>query len=96
MGHPVELIPPYMVVLPNFTQEMKLIIAFHLSFCSNLSEHKRIHMENRPEKPVKELFCHCGKVFRTQRDLDWHKEGEHEKKPKKCNYCGEVFIHSSR
>ena len=23
------------------------------------------------------------------------KEGEHEKKPKKCNYCGEVFIHSS-
>ena len=39
-----------------------------------MSEHKRIHMENRPEKPVKELFCHCGKVFRTQRDLDWHKE----------------------
>ena len=77
---------------------MKLVIEFNPSFLShsNLSEHKRIHMENRPEKPVKELFCHCGKVFRTQRDLDWHKEGEHEKKPKKCNYCGEVFIHSSR
>ena len=22
-------------------------------------------------------------------------KGEHEKKPKKCNYCGEVFIHGS-
>jgi hypothetical protein len=40
---------------------------------SNLSEHKRIHQENRPVKPQKELFCHCGKMFRTQRDLDWHK-----------------------
>jgi uncharacterized C2H2 Zn-finger protein len=40
---------------------------------SNLSEHKRIHLEVRPAKPPKELFCHCGKVFQTQRDLDWHK-----------------------
>ena len=62
---------------------------------SNLSEHKRIHMENRPVKPQKELFCHCGKVFHTQRDLDWHKEGEHDKQPKKCKFCGEVFIHGS-
>ena len=30
---------------------------------SNLSEHKRIHMENRPVKPPKQLFCHCGKVI---------------------------------
>ncbi|TRY61494.1 hypothetical protein TCAL_02143 [Tigriopus californicus] len=62
---------------------------------SNLSEHKRIHMENRPVKPPKELFCHCGKVFKTQRDLDWHQEGEHDRKPKKCSYCGEVFVHGS-
>lgn len=62
---------------------------------SNLSEHKRIHMENRPVKPPKELFCHCGKVFKTQRDLDWHQEGEHDRKPKKCTYCGEVFVHGS-
>ena len=32
---------------------------------SNLSEHKRIHMENRPVKPPKQLFCHCGKVKPT-------------------------------
>lgn len=62
---------------------------------SNLSEHKRIHLEVRPEKPTKELFCHCGKVFPTQRDLDWHKEGEHDNIPKKCTHCGEIFIHSS-
>ena len=62
---------------------------------SNLSEHKKIHEPNREVKPVKELFCHCGKVFKTQRDLDWHKEGEHEKEPKKCTYCLEVFVHSS-
>lgn len=62
---------------------------------SNLSEHKRIHLEVRPVKPPKELFCHCGKVFPTQRDLDWHKEGEHDNVPKKCTYCGEIFVHSS-
>ncbi len=62
---------------------------------SNLTEHKRIHQADRPVKPPKELFCHCGKVFKTQRDLDWHKEGEHDKQPKKCTYCGEVFVHGS-
>ena len=62
---------------------------------SNLSEHKKIHEPNREVKPAKELFCHCGKVFKTQRDLDWHKEGEHEMVPKKCSYCLEVFVHSS-
>jgi len=61
---------------------------------SNLSEHKKIH-EVREVKPAKELFCQCGKVFKTQRDLDWHKEAEHEKVPKKCTYCLEVFVHSS-
>ena len=62
---------------------------------SNLSEHKKIHEPNREVKPAKELFCHCGKVFKTQRDLDWHKEGEHEMVPKKCTFCLEVFVHSS-
>ena len=62
---------------------------------SNLSEHKKIHEPNREVKPQKELFCHCGKVFKTQRDLDWHKEGEHDKQPKKCTFCLEVFVHSS-
>ena len=62
---------------------------------SNLSEHKKIHDPNREVKPVKELFCHCGKIFKTQRDLDWHKEGEHDKEPKKCTFCLEVFVHSS-
>ena len=62
---------------------------------SNLSEHKKIHEPNREVKPQKELFCHCGKVFKTQRDLDWHKEGEHDMEPKKCTYCLEVFVHSS-
>ena len=61
---------------------------------SNLSEHKKIH-EVREVKPAKELFCQCGKVFKTQRDLDWHREAEHEKVPKKCTYCLEVFVHSS-
>jgi uncharacterized Zn-finger protein len=62
---------------------------------SNLSEHKRIHEENRPVKPPKEFFCHCGKMFKNQRDLDWHIEGDHERVPKKCNYCGDVFVHST-
>ena len=62
---------------------------------SNLSEHKKIHDPQREVKPAKELFCHCGKIFKTQRDLDWHKEAEHDKEPKKCNFCLEVFVHSS-
>ena len=51
---------------------------------SNLSEHKRIHDANRPVKPPKELFCHCGKMFTTKRELDWHTEEVHERVPKKC------------
>ena len=51
---------------------------------SNLSEHKRIHDKNRPVKPPKELFCHCGKMFTTKRELDWHTEEVHERVPKKC------------
>ena len=34
-------------------------------------------------------------IFTTQRDLDWHKEGEHDTIPKKCKFCGEVFVHGS-
>ena len=34
-------------------------------------------------------------IFTTQRDLDWHKEGEHDTVPKKCKFCGEVFVHGS-
>ena len=62
---------------------------------SNLSEHKRIHDENRPVKPTKELFCHCGQMFKTKRELDWHVEEVHERVPKKCTHCGEVFVHST-
>ncbi|XP_040567810.1 uncharacterized protein [Lepeophtheirus salmonis] len=62
---------------------------------SNLSDHKKnVHGENTPKVP-KELFCTCGKLFTTQRDLDWHYEAEHENKPKKCKYCGEIFVHNS-
>ncbi|CAB4064728.1 unnamed protein product [Lepeophtheirus salmonis] len=50
--------------------------------------------KNTPKVP-KELFCTCGKLFTTQRDLDWHYEAEHENKPKKCKYCGEIFVHNS-
>ena len=38
---------------------------------------------------------HILQIFTTQRDLDWHKEGEHDTVPKKCKYCGEVFVHGS-
>ncbi len=62
---------------------------------SNLSEHKRIHDENRPVKPPKELYCHCGQMFKTKRELDWHNEEVHERVPKKCQHCGEVFVHST-
>lgn len=34
-------------------------------------------------------------MFKTQRDLDWHREGEHDQLPKKCPFCGDVFVHSS-
>ena len=69
---PVEL-GYYKVASASSSTPPKFSLTFTESIHSNLSEHKRIHMENRPEKPIKELFCHCGKVFRTQRDLDWHK-----------------------
>jgi len=53
---------------------------------SNLSEHKRIHQENRPVKQAKEYFCHCGKVFKTQRDLDWHKVCQYVYSTYECMY----------
>ena len=62
---------------------------------SNLSEHKRRHTADKPSKPPKELFCECGKKFPTQRALDWHREATHDQKPKKCTFCGEVFVHST-
>ena len=58
---------------------------------SNLSKHKTIH----EPKPVKKLLCHCGNMFNTQRNLDWHVKGEHNKVPKKCTYCSEVLVHPS-
>ena len=60
-----------------------------------MSEHKRIHDENPPVKPPKELYCNCGLVFQTQRALDWHVEEIHERVPKQCIYCSEVFVHST-
>ena len=34
-------------------------------------------------------------MFKTNRELDWHVEEVHERVPKKCNHCGEVFVHST-
>ena len=68
---------------------------FIFLFFSNLSEHRKVHEPVKVERVARELFCHCGLMFATQRELDWHVEGEHERKPKKCNFCGDVFVHSS-
>ena len=63
---------------------------------SNLSEHKRIHDANRPVKPPKELFCHCGKMFTTKRELDWHTEEVHERVPKKCGKLKMFFFFNEK
>jgi uncharacterized C2H2 Zn-finger protein len=64
---------------------------------SNLSEHRKVHARARTEqqRPPRELFCQCGLMFGTQRELNWHVEAVHERKPKKCTFCGDVFVHST-
>ena len=50
-----------------------------------MSEHKRRHLApklkegEKPDGGGKLLFCSCGKSFKTERALNWHKEETHEK-----------------
>jgi hypothetical protein len=55
---------------------------------SNLSEHRKIHEPVKPERPPRELFCHCGLMFSTTR------EGK-QKCPKNVNFANFCSKHTS-
>ncbi|XP_069993366.1 uncharacterized protein [Penaeus vannamei] len=62
-----------------------------------LSKHKlKTHSKGKGKTKVRRDFmCNtCNEVFPSERKLAWHQE-THERWPKKCQQCGECFIHQS-
>ncbi|XP_045623552.1 uncharacterized protein [Procambarus clarkii] len=62
-----------------------------------LNKHKfKAHSKHKGKTKVRRDFmCKtCNEVFPSERKLAWHQE-THERWPKKCQQCGECFIHQS-
>lgn len=62
-----------------------------------LSKHKlKMHLKKKKFlKKRTDFMCDvCNEVFHSERKLAWHRE-IHERWPKKCQQCGECFIHQS-
>ncbi|MCL4150320.1 UNVERIFIED_CONTAM: hypothetical protein GTU68_014901, partial [Idotea baltica] len=62
-----------------------------------LSKHK-LKMHPKKKKFLKkrrDFMCDtCNEVYHSEKKLAWHQE-THEKWPKKCQQCGECFIHQA-
>lgn len=62
-----------------------------------LNKHKlKAHSKGKGKAKVRRDFmCKtCNEVFPSEKKLAWHQE-THERWPKKCQQCGECFIHQS-
>ncbi|KAK8737206.1 hypothetical protein OTU49_004382 [Cherax quadricarinatus] len=62
-----------------------------------LNKHKlKAHSKHKGKTKVRRDFmCNtCNEVFPSEKKLAWHRE-THERWPKKCQQCGECFIHQS-
>ncbi|KAG7165471.1 uncharacterized protein LOC121870689 [Homarus americanus] len=62
-----------------------------------LNKHKlKAHSKGKGKTKVRRDFmCNtCNEVFPSEKKLAWHQE-THERWPKKCQQCGECFIHQS-
>lgn len=62
-----------------------------------LNKHKiKAHSKKKGKTKVRRDFmCStCNEVFPSEKKLAWHQE-THERWPKKCQHCGECFVHQS-
>lgn len=62
-----------------------------------LNKHKiKAHSKKRGKTKVRrDYMCStCNEVFPSEKKLAWHQE-THERWPKKCQHCGECFVHQS-
>lgn len=62
-----------------------------------LNKHRlKAHSKNKGKSKVRrDYMCStCNEVFPSSKKLAWHKE-THERWPKKCQHCGECFVHQS-
>ncbi|XP_068228976.1 uncharacterized protein [Palaemon carinicauda] len=62
-----------------------------------LNKHKlKAHSKGKAKsKARRDFMCStCNEVFPSEKKLSWHRE-IHERWPKKCQQCGECFIHQS-
>ncbi|XP_066988924.1 uncharacterized protein [Macrobrachium rosenbergii] len=62
-----------------------------------LNKHKlKAHSKGKAKsKARRDFMCNtCNEVFPSEKKLSWHQE-IHERWPKKCQQCGERFIHQS-
>lgn len=62
-----------------------------------LNKHRlKAHSKNKGKAKVRrDYMCStCNEVFPSSKKLAWHRE-THERWPKKCQHCGECFVHQS-
>ncbi|CAL4179433.1 unnamed protein product, partial [Meganyctiphanes norvegica] len=67
------------------------------SVCLN-KHRQKVHSKGKGKAKVRRDFLcryeQCTEVYPSERKLAWHQE-THERWPKKCQQCGECFIHQS-
>lgn len=75
--------------------ECKICQKFYKNAVCLLKHRQTVHLKKKFIKKRSDFICKfCNLVFHSTKKLSWHLE-THERWPKKCDNCGDSFIHRS-